>query len=145
MKNGFAVVLIGALLGTAFPAEARDDRQRYSVRDALERADIQDKLNHVKLYFGDAPYPAVAEKYGEFQSNKKTNAFNKTDKEACQWAFLSAVIALQERAVAEGGNAVINVTSNYKNQPYSSQTDFECGAGKFVAGATLKGQVVKLK
>lgn len=145
MKNGFAVVLISALLGAAFTAEARDDRQRYSVRDAMERADIQDKLNGVKLYFGDASYPAVAEKYGEFQSNKKTNAFNKTDKEACQWAFLSAVIALQERAVAEGGNAVINVTSNYKNQPYSSQTEFECGAGKFVAGATLKGQVVKLK
>ena len=56
-----------------------------------------------------------------------------------------AVIALQERAVAEGGDAVINVTSNYKNQPYSSRTEFECGAGKVIAGATLKGQVVKLK
>lgn len=145
MKNGIAVVLLTALLGTAFSAQARDDRQRFNVTDALERADIQSKLNHVKLYFGDTPYPAVAEKYGEFQSNKKTNAFNKTDKEACQWAFLSAVIALQERAVAEGGDAVINVTSNYKNQPYSSRTEFECGAGKVIAGATLKGQVVKLK
>lgn len=145
MKQLFSGLMIMAVLAASTAVEARDDRQRHVVRDALERADIQDKLNHVKLYFGDTPYPAVAEKYGEFQSNKKTNAFNKTDKEACQWAFLSAVIALQERAVAEGGDAVINVTSNYKNQPYSSRTEFECGAGKFVAGATLKGQVVKLK
>jgi uncharacterized protein YbjQ (UPF0145 family) len=77
-------------------------------------------------------------------SNKKTNAFNKTDKRACEWAFLSAMLSLQQRALSEGGNAVVNIRSFYKRHEVSSATEFECGAGAIMAGVTFKGDVVKL-
>ncbi|MDE1308731.1 hypothetical protein L9W77_17725 [Vibrio aestuarianus] len=76
---------------------------------------------------------------------KKTNAFNKTDEEACNWVFLSAMIALKDRAIKEGGNAVVNIKSNYKNNLTSSNDTFQCGAGAVMAGVALSGEVVKLK
>jgi len=91
--------------------------------------------------------PGVAQKYGEFQSNKRSNAFGKSKDIACQMAFLSAIIALQERAVREGGNAVIDIYSNTntKNKVYESAEKFNCISGAVTANVSLKGTVVKLK
>jgi uncharacterized protein YbjQ (UPF0145 family) len=54
------------------------------------------------------------------------------------------VIALQERARKQGGNAVVNIVSNYKNVITSSETEYVCGAGGLIAGVALKGRVVNL-
>jgi uncharacterized protein YbjQ (UPF0145 family) len=59
--------------------------------------------------------------------------------------FLSAVLALQERARQLGGNAVINIKSNYKNKLTESATEFTCGSGALMSGVALKGEVVTLK
>ena len=83
--------------------------------------------------------------YGTFETSKKTNAFNKSDLVACQHVFLSAVIELQERARKEGGNAVINIKSNYENHIRESATEFTCGAGAVIGGVALTGEVVTLK
>jgi uncharacterized protein YbjQ (UPF0145 family) len=87
----------------------------------------------------------VKKTIGEFATNKKTNAFGKSDEAACQHVFLSAVLELQERARKEGGNAVINIKSNYKNDLRASATEFTCGAGAVLAGVALVGDVVTLK
>ncbi len=55
------------------------------------------------------------------------------------------MIALKDRAVKEGGNAVVDIKSNYKNNLTTSTETFQCGAGAFVAGVALTGKVVKLK
>ena len=55
------------------------------------------------------------------------------------------MISLKKRAVDMGGNAVVNIHSFYRKNVVKSSTEFECGAGAFVAGVTLKGTVVKLK
>ena len=39
------------------------------------------------------------------------------------------VHALQERAKREGGNAVINIKSVYKNENVENNTEYLCGAG----------------
>ena len=75
---------------------------------------------------------------------KKSNGFNKTDKEACEWVFLTAALELQERVQKEGGDAVINIMSNYKNVERSSETQYMCGNGTFTMGVALKGTVVKM-
>lgn len=49
-------------------------------------------------------------------TNPKTNAVNKTDKEACQWVFLSAVKRFQDQAVAKGVTKVGNLVSYYKKK-----------------------------
>jgi hypothetical protein len=47
--------------------------------------------------------------------------------------------------VTEGGNAVINILSNYKNKEFSSDSLFQCGAGTFVVGVALKGTIAKIE
>jgi len=116
-----------------------------SIQDALNTSGADEKLDgSVRFYFGDQRHPKVLKRHGEFMSNKKTNAFNKTDKRACEWAFLSAMVSFQERAQREGGNAVINLRSYYKKNLISSSTEFECGAGAVIAGVTFLGDVVTL-
>ena len=126
-------------------AQARDTRLKLPIKDAMETVDAKDKLGtDVQFFFGSQATPAVVQKYGTYTSNKKTNFANKSDKEGCEWAFLSAMISLKQRALAEGGNAVINIESYYKKNQFSSETEYECGAGAFVGGVTLRGTVVKL-
>ncbi|EOK5726216.1 excinuclease [Vibrio vulnificus] len=125
---------------------ARDDVSNYSITKAMSSEVAKSKLGtEVSFYFGEQSYGKVLKELGEFKTSKKTNAFNKTDEEACNWVFLSAMIALKDRAIKEGGNAVVNIKSNYKNNLTSSNDTFQCGAGAVMAGVALSGEVVKLK
>ncbi len=138
------MLLTGLVLGQ--PAQARDTLLNLNAQAALEKGrQTGDILSDVKIYFAGETTPTVEKKMGEFKSNKKTNAFNKSDEEACQWAFFSAVKSLQERALKEGGNAVVDVKSNYRDKEFVSATEFQCGAGAFIGGVALKGTVAKLK
>ena len=126
-------------------AHARDDRLKMPIKDAMETVDAKDKLgSDVKFFFGSQASPKPAQTFGSFTSNKKTNFANKSDAEGCQRAFLSAMIALKDRALREGGNAVINIHSVYKDAKFESDTEYECGAGKLMGGVALRGTVVKL-
>lgn len=147
MKAWIKSVLLGAFLGVfATAAEARDDIGDYSIKEALSHSEWKDKVrSDIKLYFGSQKHPKVKESFGEFSTNKKTNAFNKSDKVACEWAFLSAIIQLQKRAAQYGGNAVINIKSNHDRIETSSRKTFKCAAGNIIAGVALKGTVVKTR
>lgn len=137
-----ALLLLPAL---ALSAQAREEIQDFSVSEALGTESAQEKLSdQVKFFFGGESYPEPKSSQGTFRTNKKTNAFNKSDKEACQWAFLSAMLALEERALREGGNAVVDIQSNYDNVLSSSDSSFKCGAGNIMAGVALQGRVVTL-
>lgn len=145
MKNFALAVLAAVGIMGALNAEARDEHIMYSIQEAMSTEDAKAKLDkNIRFYFGDQKHPRVEKRFGEFMSNKKTNAFNKTDERACQWAFLSAMLSFQDRAIREGGNAVVNIRSYYKKNEISSPTKFECGAGFIIAGVTFKGDVVKL-
>lgn len=140
------VILLIACLTVTAGAFARDDKNFYSVEDAMDTASFKEKINMGYAFkFGDAGHAEIAANHGEFLSNKKTNAFNKTDKEACDWAFLSAMLSFQDRITQEGGNAVVNIRSYYRKNEMSSATEFECGNGAIMAGVTFKGDVVTLK
>lgn len=123
---------------------ARDDIQTLPIQALLETSKAKQALLDIPLYFADQSHNTIKTKYGEVITNKKTNAFNKTDREACEWVMLSALKALQERAVREGMNAVVNIQSYYKKREFVSQTEYQCGAGTFIAGVALKGTLVKL-
>lgn len=145
MKNISRVVLIGLLLVSS-SAFARDTVQAVSIEAALSTEKAKAALGEdVAFFFGDQSPGAIVKEFGEIKTNKKTNAFGKSDSDACQWAFLSAMIALRDRALQDGGNAVINIKSNYKNNLTSSESTFQCGAGGIVAGVALVGTVVKLE
>jgi hypothetical protein len=144
--SGVAVAAaVTALLVTAPVADARDTLQKFPLESALAKAQASGKLAPgIKLLFGTQKYPKPSAQLGEARTNKKTNFFNKSDLEGCEWAFLSAMISLTEYAQRVGGNAVVNIRSNYKNVPFSSETEYECGAGNVTGGTAFVGDVVKL-
>jgi hypothetical protein len=129
----------------ACSAQARDTREKYSIEKALNTPVGKEKIDPaIRLFWGAQQYPTPVQDFGAFVSNKKSNSFGVSDEDACTTAFLSSVISLQDRARSEGGNAVVNIHSYYKKDEFSSETEFECGAGGFVAGSALRGTVVKL-
>lgn len=143
-KTGLALLL--GITAVATAADARNDRLRLPLATVLNSQEARTRLDPgIALYFGKQPYAAPASRLGTFTANEKTNFFNKTDEEGCNWVFLSAVRKLQEHARRLGGNAVVGVISVYKNQEFSSETEFECGAGNVVGGVALRGEVVSLK
>ena len=134
---------LAALAAMAAPAAARDTRYELKIADAQADPRYAEAVPAgVTFYFADQPAPA-GQNLGEFVTNRKTNSFGKQDEEACTWAMLSALKELGERALAEGGNAVIGIVSYYKKKPFSSATHYECHAGAIVAGVALKGTVIK--
>jgi uncharacterized protein YbjQ (UPF0145 family) len=140
-----ALALAGATLLAARSTSARDDRLTFSITNALSHVQAKRKLDpSVRLYFGKQPHPAVVADLGDDKANEKTRAFNRTDQEACDWVFLSAVLKLQERARRLQANAVVDIVSVYKNERFESDTEYRCGAGSMVAGVALTGRFVKL-
>ena len=145
MKRFSPFLLITTLLIISSIAYSRDTRIRVSIQDAITTPDAEAALDAgIQFFFGDEQHPEIERHLGTYTSNKKTNAVGKSDQKACKWAFLSAMISFQQRAVSEGGNAVVNIHSYYKKNDFSSATEFECGAGAVMVGVTMVGEVVKL-
>ncbi|BFU60912.1 phosphoribosylglycinamide formyltransferase [Rodentibacter sp. JRC1] len=135
-----AGVVTAALIMAA--CAPRDTTHYYSIQEALNSSQAKEILDpSVKLYFGKAAPGKVIRK--GITTNPKTNALNKSDLEACQWVFLSAVKKFQERAKKEGATKVSNLVSYYKKKEYRSTSQYECHAGRSIAGVALKGDIVK--
>ena len=146
MKTYIPVISALVLSFCAFEASARNDVGDYSIADALASEQAKSILGtDIQFYFGDQPHGEVVKTFTETSTNRKTNGANKSDKEACEWVFLSAMKALNDKAKSVGGNAVINIRSNYKNNLTSSATTFKCGSGALMSGVALTGEVVTLK
>lgn len=140
------VILVALTMFIAMPGFARDSANMFSIKEALAANGAKERLgDQVKFYFGDQSHPAVARKISQDWTNQKTNAFGKSDLEACQWVFLSAMLALRDAALNRGADAVINIESYYDKQPVSDSEQFECHAGNVIAGVALRGDFVKLK
>lgn len=146
MKQLFALMTAVLILGSAVSVQARDDIRDYVVADVLATEKAKEILGEdIRFYFGNQKHPAVSKKLGEIRTNKKTNGVGKSDQEACEWVFLSAMKALREHAQSKGANAIVNIRSNYRNNTTSSPTTFQCGSGAIMSGTALIGDVVVLK
>jgi len=145
MKTTNLLVLVIVLLLSAPSAEARDTLHKLPISAVLENPEYAERLEGVQFFFAGQQHPSVAQDFGEYRTNKKTNAFGKSDEFACQWAMLSALLSLHQRALSLGADAVVDIRSNYKNREFASETEFECGAGAIMAGVALKGTVVRLQ
>lgn len=78
-------------------------------------------------------------------TNKKTNAFNKSDNDACEWVLQSAILQMNEAAKNAGANAVTNIVSFYKKNERKDPATYECHAGAIMAGVALKGDLSKVQ
>jgi uncharacterized protein YbjQ (UPF0145 family) len=144
MRLHHGVLLCGLVLFlAASTAQARNTSHDFEVKSATDSEIGQAKLLDIPFYMSGQKHPNTGREFGEFKSNKRTNAFNKTDQEACEIAFLSAIISLQNRALKLGADAVVDIKSISKTGNLTSATSYRCAAGNVVANVVLTGRVVK--
>ncbi|WP_256777342.1 MULTISPECIES: excinuclease ATPase subunit [unclassified Stenotrophomonas] len=142
----FALIAATALLAVASTAQARDTRVEQSLRELVSSQAARDAGidGSVRFYLAGEKVN-VQQRFGEDVTNKKTNAANKSDEEACRWVALSALRALQDGAKSRNANAVVDIVSYYKKNEFKSATNYECYAGTIMAGVALKGTYAKVK
>jgi len=147
MRRAATIVVAFAISVSFGPgvAAARTTMHDYKIEEATNSATGKEKLLDIPLYFADQPHAKIVSDLGVYTANRRTNAFGKSDEAACRIAFLSALISLQERAVAEGGNAVVEIKSITKHQDLVSATQYRCAAGNVVANVVLTGRVVRIE
>ena len=151
MRKFAAVAALPLALVVTLPSAApttaagRDEHINFPIADVLNNPEFKAKLPAgVSFYFGSQK-ARVSKGLGETHTNKKTSSFKKSDKTACEWAMLSALIAIGEDAKSRGGNAVVGIKSNYKGNETVSNDTYVCGAGGIMAGVALKGTVAVVR
>lgn len=137
-----------ALLLCALPglSQARDTTL-YLPFDKVVQAMYSDGTldKSVKFYLAGAqPKGKITVLSPNAVTNKKTNAFNKTDEAACEWVLRSALITMQDAAKKVNANAVTNITSFYKKVERKDAATYECHAGAVMAGVALKGDLSRV-
>lgn len=144
MRN--APIAVFLTLAFAAALQARDSKLMVSLEKTMNSAEYKEKMkdSKVRFYFGQGKGPQ-GDSLGSTVSNRKTNALNKSDEQACQWVFLTCMLALRAKAESEGADAVVDIESYYKKSPNPSDSAFECHAGATVAGVALRGTLVKTK
>jgi uncharacterized protein YbjQ (UPF0145 family) len=141
--KSLAVLVLAAACAPAAHAADRTVMQSFqeSVKNATEGGKID---GSVKFYLaGSGPKGKVLQ--ANAVTNRKTNAFGKSDEKACDWAVQSALVSLQEAAKKVGANAVINIVSYYKKNEHRDPANVECHAGAVIAGVALKGDLATVK
>lgn len=144
VKNLSGILALSLMLAIPGIASARNDVLHFPVADASGTTDATAKLDGtVKFYWGNQKTPKFSKKLGTDQTTKKTNGFNKSDKDSCEWAWLSAMITMQNRAKQLGADAIVNLHSYSKGADFVSDTEYECVVGTFTSGVALRGDFVK--
>jgi len=146
MRNLSLVLLAGGLSLASSSAWARNDRSVQSLQDALNSPQVAALDKEVRVFFGGQRHPRVAEKIGEWSSQRRGSA-GRTDAETaggCHYAFAEALEQLMKRAAKEGGDAVIGIYSVHGDTPLRSTTQYQCGIGDVKTAVRLTGTVVKL-
>ena len=138
-----AAVALSVLPGIS---QARDTMLLLPFEKVIQQMTQEGKLDgSVKFYLAGTPTRGkVTVVSPNAVTNKKTNAFNKSDTEACEWALQSAILQLRDAAKSAGANAVTNVVSYYKKNERKDAVNFECHAGAVIAGVALKGDLSKV-
>jgi hypothetical protein len=139
-----AAVVLSTLPGVS---QARDTALFLPFDKVVAQMIQEKKLDgSVKFYLaGVTPKGKVSVLSPNASTNKKTNAFNKTDPEACEWVLQSAILQLNEAAKKAGANAVVNIASNYKNIERKDPVNYECHVGAIIAGVALKGDLAMVQ
>lgn len=145
MKNISLILAAAVLAASSLPVQARDTKHLLPIEEAKAMKDKDGILDgSVKFYFAEQKHPALIAKLSTDVTNQKTNAVGKSDEEACNWVFLSALVQLHKKAKELGSNAVVNIVSYYKKNEMASASQYECHAGATLAGVALKGDIVKI-
>jgi hypothetical protein len=130
-----------AVLPLQGASAASDNILTLSLQDLAAHPDYAAKVpTDIKFFYGNQPAKAV-KVLGPVSVTRKSAKKYSDRPGSCRWAMFSALIGLAEEARLQGGNAVINIKSNFANVETSSETDFRCGVGNMMVGVALKGEI----
>jgi uncharacterized protein YbjQ (UPF0145 family) len=146
MKSTSALLFALALaLFASAPAEARDRRLAFDVASAIAAGKAEGVLDgSVDFYFEGQASPRLFAEFGPAEVDQRTNVVGKPDDQACRAAMVDALVELQKGAKAKGADAVVGLRSNFKREVFSSPTQYQCGAGRLMAGVSLLGTYAKV-
>ncbi len=99
----------------------------------------------MRFFLAGQQTPKVVKTLDSDVSNPKTNGFNKTAAQVCNWAALSSLIAQQKRTLQNGGSAVVEIISSCKGKEFSSATENECHDGAIAVGVSLNGTYASIE
>lgn len=140
MKLKLALISMCLAAAAAPAANAERDIQTWSIQEAMESQDFQDRLGDFRFVWGDS---VSGERIRSTTTRKTTNGINKSDRGACEWALLSALIALKEQAESLGGTSVQGIKSTATGTPFSSTTEFQCITGWTNSRVYLEAEIMK--
>ena len=144
MKRAIGLCLCLCLVAIPLVASARTTERFLPAKKAADGALGRQKLNRIAFYMRGQSHRPVKHELGQWSVVGKTQAVLRSDEEACEVAFLSALASLQERARSEGGTALVRIDSVTRGKDTTSSTDYRCLVGATVAHVGLRGDVVVL-
>lgn len=142
----FAAAALAASPAAAQRHRANDTPANFSIEQALADPEFATATQGVRFYFGSQPHPGVAQRFErDAMTSQRASSRHKTPEESCGRALLNALVALRNSTLQQGGNAVINVRSNWNHVEFSSRTEFQCVRGRMMSGVALKGDIVRIR
>ncbi|MDR0673250.1 MAG: excinuclease ATPase subunit [Zoogloeaceae bacterium] len=147
MKKSLLALPFAAMLCLPAVSLARDTAHFLDFQMVVDQALADGQLDgSVKFYLKGQRVPGkISQTFPEATANKKTNAANKSDETACEWALRSVLISFQNNAKRHGANAVVDMVSFYDKKEYGDPEKFECHAGAIMAGVVMKGKAAIVK
>lgn len=139
----FLLIAAGLLLPSA--AGARETERFFDVEHAVESERGGEHLIDVPYYMKGQSHPEVAETLLFVTMERSTRGVFRADQTACDVAFLSALRSLQDRAVQEGADAIVDIVSTTRGIQTDSDSQYRCVAGTTIVHVGLKGSFVKLE
>lgn len=132
-----ALALAAFLLPTG--ADAARKVQTWKIADFQNNAEYMARLEGFRFEWGRGGGAAL----GTSESRRATNGVGKSDEAACQWALLSALLAIKADAQSRGGSAVVNVRSFATGQDFVSTTEYQCISGATNSRVYIRGTIVR--
>ena len=120
---------------------------KFSTDDVMISVRATETLkDDISFYFDGQDFQAPIKVLSEATTQQKINGFLKSDRNACELAFLAAMKELKDIAIAKGGNAVANIHSSLKDDNgQRPDGTYGCISGMTVAEVSLTGSIVVLK
>ena len=139
-----AGILVEAFLVTG--ASAADVKHKFSIEQALQLEPVKRKLaGNVAFYWGKQSHPAPLATYGTYKASRRIGKDEMDHSTACALAMAQALVSLRDEAERQGGNAVVGIVSNLKDEMESSEKEYSCLVGRMLVNVALKGTAVTLK
>ena len=142
MRRALFVLLVLAL---AASASARETVYDLSIQEAVESDLGREKLYDVPFYFHGQEHPPVERRITKERTDRSSHGVIRDDRSGCRVAFLSAIRFLQNRAVEQGADAIIEIRSVTMDRELESSTEYRCIAGTTIVRVGLQGVLVKLE